>query len=952
MSELTRRAFLAVTGAVGTIAAASPLKKFVDRLIPYVNPPEKVVPGEWSFFATTCRECPAGCGMHLWHRDGRVTKAEGNSAHPVNRGGLCPRGQSSLQGLYDPDRVRRPQRRERRSGRVSDVSWETTSMEIGRFLQDGNVSIVSGLETGTLRRVMERFVASFGSSRLLMYEPYGLEPLRAAHRKVFGLGTIPDYRIENSGHVVSFGAEFLESWVSPVGFTRRFGEMHSWKGEIPGRFTYVGPRLSMTAANADDFLLVSPGSEKWVAAAMLKALAQAGKGGHAVAAAVASLNGVDPFRLSGVPEEKIREIAASFASSGGIALAPSAAGHGDAAVETAAAAALLNAAAGSIGSRVDFSRPHALSTTATENEVERFLSGITGRDAIIIHNTNIAFTRPSAAEHLRRAGLVVYLGTLPDETAEVADWVLPTDSPLESWGDYEPQAGLHSVMQPTMARLWDSKPAGEILPELALAAGHPLEPSPLSLQDRLKSTWKEILNRTHPNLPFDEAWTQTLQRGFVTEDVSPVRPDVAPVRFSSPAGGTAKGTTLCLWPSIMLYDGRTANRGWMQEAPDPVSYASWSSWVDIHPKLAKRIGLADGDMVELSARGAKIEAPVRMTEEIHETAVGMTLGQGHTARGLSSACGVGANGFLLLGGGQGLHSVELRRTGKRGSPIYTSPTEDQHHREILQWTPLSELRRKEPGEGEEIDLPLPEGYDPAKNLYPPHKHRDHRWGMVVDLQKCIGCGACAVACYAENNIPVMGAKLLAQGREMAWLKVVPYRHPEKQSIAWLPMLCQHCDSAPCEPVCPVYAAVHNEEGLNAQIYNRCIGTRYCSNNCPYKVRRFNWFAPKWKEPLNLQLNPEVTVRCRGVMEKCTFCVQRIRNAEYRAIAENRSVREGEIIPACAQSCPAGVFSFGDLMDTESQVSKAFREDPRRYQVLKELNTKTAVLYLKRVDREG
>jgi len=254
-------------------------------------------------------------------------------------------------------------------------------------------------------------------------------------------------------------------------------------------------------------------------------------------------------------------------------------------------------------------------------------------------------------------------------------------------------------------------------------------------------------------------------------------------------------------------------------------------------------------------------------------------------------------------------------------------------------------------DGDEIIWPLPQGYDPHRDLYPPHEYRNHRWAMVVDLDRCIGCGACEAACYAENNIPVAGPESLSRGREMSWLKVPPYRHPQdSRRVGFLPLPCQHCDTAPCEPVCPVFAAVHNDQGLNAQIYNRCIGTRYCSHNCPYKVRRFGWFDPHWREPLHLQLNPDVAVRSRGVMEKCTFCIQRILYAEHRAKAESRPLRDGEVQPACVQSCPTRTFTFGDLMQPDSRVSRLFKH-PRRYQLLRELNTKPAVVYLKRVEPE-
>jgi molybdopterin-containing oxidoreductase family iron-sulfur binding subunit len=277
------------------------------------------------------------------------------------------------------------------------------------------------------------------------------------------------------------------------------------------------------------------------------------------------------------------------------------------------------------------------------------------------------------------------------------------------------------------------------------------------------------------------------------------------------------------------------------------------------------------------------------------------------------------------------------------------PTQSQYQRNVLRWINRSDLKTQAPKEMAEITMPLPEGYNPDRDVYQPHEYKNHRWAMVIDLDRCIGCGACAVACYAENNVPVVGARSVQQGREMAWLKIVPYRDEENpRRVGFLPMLCQHCDAAPCEPVCPVFAAVHNEEGLNNQVYNRCIGTRYCSNNCPYKVRRFNWANIPWHEPSKLQLNPDVMVRCRGVMEKCTFCIQRIKDVELHAKKEKRPVRDGEIVPACVQSCPTKAFVFGDLLDPKSRVSQLFRNDPRRYQVLHELNTKPAIVYLMRM----
>jgi len=549
-----------------------------------------------------------------------------------------------------------------------------------------------------------------------------------------------------------------------------------------------------------------------------------------------------------------------------------------------------------------------------------------------------------------------------DETAELATWVLPIDSPLESWGDYEPQAGINCLVQPTMGRVFDTRSSGDILLDLARAAGRPLsraaheKPVP-DFCAWLRDRWRELAGRLDPGQPFDEFWPEALRAGVVVEERkdSPQAKiagsaDVFREKPPAPATG-ADEAALWLWPSVFLFDGRTANRGWLQEAPDPTTHLTWGSWVDIHPAKAVALGIKDGDVLELSNKVGKVEAPARVTEDVHESTVALAFGQGHTALG-RNAKDRGANAFRLFGweGQRSLGRVTIRRTGPREEPVLASSgVQDQMGREILLWMSLEKLRAMKPGEGRPLVLPLPEGYRPEKDIYKPHYYAEHRWAMVVDLDRCIGCGACAVACSAENNLPVVGPDEVRRGHRMHWLQMAPYREEgNPRRLGFLPLMCQHCDAAPCEPVCPVFAAVHNDEGLNAQVYNRCIGTRYCSNNCPYKVRRFNWLNQTWEKPLDWQLNPDVTVRVLGVMEKCTFCIQRIRAAEYLAKREGRKVKDGEVQPACVQSCPTRAYTFGDLLDPASVVTRLTRTDLRRYHVLEELNTKPAVTYLARI----
>jgi molybdopterin-containing oxidoreductase family iron-sulfur binding subunit len=990
MPEITRRTFLKIA-AGGGAAVADTFTKNAEKLIPYVSAPKETIPGEWTIYATTCRECPAGCGMHVRCQDGRVVKVEGNPDHPISRGGLCPRGQSAVQGLYDPDRVRGPLRRV--GNDFVPTTWDEAIAEIGKQMakQAGQNSMVSDFQNGALKPLLEQgyFLPSF-------LDPLWFQAVGEANKIVLGNRSIPDYRIDKCRFIISFGADFLEGWVSPVQDARRFADFRAIRDGQAGRFVYVSPRLSQTAANADEFLRADPVQTCLMAWAMLGIIIEKGWAkAHAspLKPLMEAWAARQDYQATACSKEKLVELARAFAQTeGSVALAGAAGATGDAAMLTCIAAALLNHVCGRTGDPLDFTHSQERYYLSLRGqECQWMLSALTSASTLIVHNCNPAYTLTGACEAIAKAGLVVYLGTMLDETAQLAHWVLPIDSPLESWGDSEPVAGIHCLQQPAMRRLWDTRPAGDILLALAKAAGKRVADGD-DFESRLRGQWEKLGQRLAPDKPFDEFWEDALRAGGSWE--SPVqagkeklalRPRLAesfPRWLTFQPALAARPDTAQFWgyATSLFGDGQVANRGWIQEAPDPMTTIVWGSWIEMHPSKAKQLGLETGDVVALTPLGSTdsqsvladtgpeenrlqtcstkapvppetVEAPVRVTEDIAENTVAMAFGQGHTALG-RNAKGRGANAFRLLGyagPGDFFGQVTIRKTGRKEVLAALAPTQDQHEREILQWVELSQLRALKPGDGPHLTLPLPEGYDKARDVYPPHEYKRHRWAMVIDAARCTGCGACAVACYAENNLPVMGKEQAFKGREMAWLKVVPYRRGEEPGrVGFLPLLCQQCDAAPCEPVCPVFASVHNDEGLNAQVYNRCIGTRYCSHNCPYKVRRFNWLNHQWDKPLDVQLNPEVSARSRGVMEKCTFCIQRIREAEHRARRAGRQVYDGEIAPACAQSCPTRAFVFGDLLDKKSQVYRLTTQDPRRYHVLEELNTKPAVTYLKRI----
>ena len=966
---MNRRDFFKIVATTGATAAAAGCQRASEQILPLVVPNENLVPGVAAWFATVCRECPAGCGVLARNREGRVVKLEGNPDHPVNRGALCGRGQAGLQGLYHPDRVAGPQRRE--GDGLKPASWDDAlklfADKLGAVKGKGKaLAVVSQLESGSLGALLDRFTQALGGRPRVTLEPFGYEAIRAANRLTFGRDAVPYHAFEDAEVVLSFGADFLETWVSSVQYARGFARMHTFRDGKAGTFIHVEPRQSLTAANADEWVRNAPGTEAAVALAILKLMLEGGavadkRVGEAVAA-------VDPKKVaeaSGVPLDTLTHVAKAFAAARpGLAVGAGVAVTGSHATELQVAVNLLNASAGNVGKTVRFGPDHAYGRVTPYADVAALAQAMAAGEIEVLilgPGVNPAFTLPGGlkvADAIRKVPFVVSFANLPDDTTALAHLVLPDTHWLESWGDYAAQEGVLGLMQPTMAPVRDARPMGDVLLSVArtvLGSEEGKGPLPWpTFEAYLRSVWEPLVKGQ---------WEAALHQGGLWRDTAPASVSVA-AKLPAVSGSTAKlegpadGLALLPYPSMRFYDGRGATRAWLQEVPDPVTQVAWDGWVEINAQTAGKLGIRQGDVVRVTSPHGAVELPAYLSPTLHPGAVAIPLGHHYAPYHLrlryapplpgatnpmgllpaAADAGSGAPAYLSV-------KVTVAKTGARRPLAVLQATHDQDHRELARHVELARAR-KEAMEGKRKE-------HAHISMYPEPQYKGYHWGMTVDVDACIGCQACAVACQAENNIPVVGKAEASYGRQLQWLRVERWAdgdasHPHN---SFLPMFCQHCEVAPCEPVCPVFAAYRTEEGLNGQVYNRCVGTRYCGNNCPYHVRRFNWWNYDFPAPLDVQLNPDVTVRQLGVMEKCTMCVQRIVAGKDRARDDKRAVRDGDILTACQQTCPTNAITFGNLKDEASSVSK-LSHSPRSYHVLDELGTRPGVTYLSKVVRGG
>jgi len=944
--EASRRDVLSLMGfslgALGLGGCRAP----VQHAVPLPAASTEMVPGVPNLYATTCGGCSAACSLVVKQRDGRPIKIEGNEASPLTGGGTCATGQASVLSLYDDARLRGP------VWLGNPTSWAEVDRHVRTMLNPGNrdpravVLVSQTITSPSTLALLDDLRAAFPSFRHVSYDPTSLAAMREANRLGHGAAVVPHFHFDRARVVVALDADFLGTWLSPVEFARQWARRRT-AGDDRCFHVQCESGLSVTGSNADLRLAIAPAEVGTMAVALLAAIARRvgddDLGGLRTGA----------FAQTAPHAAEIDRVADALVRNRGASLVVT--GSND--VATQVVVGKINALLGNVGKTVDLAQP-SLQAQGDDTAVAALIDDMNrgAVRALIVWGANPVYDHPDGqafGKALAKVPLTISFADRRDETGAHVQALCPDHHFLESWGDAEPVSGHFSLRQPLIAPLHETRAGAEsLLAWLGRPADH---------RTALRDFWRRALYpRATGAATFEDFWEQTLERGvidlprpatavgrFAADWQDAVREIVA--RGNQPAAG-ANDYQLAIHETVSARDGRHANNPWLLELPDPITRLTWGNVACIAPATAAALGVRAGDVVTLTTETGKLELPAFLQPGQEKRTISVAVGYGRWAAG-KAGDGVGGNVYPLVRVGGGMRrswaKVTIAATGRRArlSPAQTHFS--MEGRDIVQTLTLASLERE--GREEREELP---------NLWRERLHGAHAWGMSIDLDACTGCSACVVACQAENNVPVVGAEQVRKSRIMHWLRIDRYFEGDGEDARSVhqPMMCQHCQHAPCETVCPVLATTTSSEGLNQQVYNRCIGTRYCANNCPYKVRRFNWhnytanddFPYHMTSPLGrLVLNPDVTVRSRGVMEKCNLCVQRIQLGKNQALLQRRPIADGDVATACQQACPTGAITFGDLADAGSKVSKQLA-GRRAYRVLDELGTRPNVGYLKKI----
>lgn len=976
----SRRDFLKVMGFSLAAASLAACEAPVRKAIPYVNKPVDINPSIPNYYASTFSSGGDYASIVVKTREGRPIKIDGNELSPVNKGKVNAIVEASVLSLYDKQRLTAPHI----NGKKTD--WDTFDSQVKSKLPAvGSLKIVSNtILSPSTAKAIQLLSAMYGGAELITYDPISNYGISNAAAQFYGRAVIPSYHFDKAKTIVSFGADFLGTWISPIEFAGQYAKTRKISKENPemSRHYQFESNLSMSGANAD-----------------YRTPIKASQSGLAVLTLyneLAALAGVAKMTASKLDIPTIKKAAKDLWSTKGNSLVVS--GSNDPHVQIIVNA--INELLGSNGVTVNFNSPvhfrkgNDLRMNQFVNELK---SGLIG--GVIFYNCNPVYDFPRGAElgeGISKAKISIATNGTMDETASLVQMVAPDHNFLESWNDFQPKDGHYSLCQPTISPLFDTRQAQD---SFLIWSG-----SSSNYYDFLQANWNsDLYSKTDGTSSFQEFWDQTLFNGVL--EIESNAPSLSPIgTLSASVEAIAKsyqadhsGAELVVYAKVGIGNGTFANNPWLQEMADPITKATWDNYLTVSQKWAIENGVTmieeNTSKAALTVNGKTINVPILIQPGQADGTFGLAIGYGRTKAG-RVADGVGINAYELLDATKGFvnfdltSGVEVKVTGESYKIARTQTHQTFMGREnVIQEATLAEYKidnsagRYKPQiykDGEYIK--------PSKlSLWKGHQYSQHHWGLAIDMNSCIGCGACTVACQVENNVSVVGKQEVLNRREMAWIRIDRYYSSDAPAddlraieiaadnpeVTFQPMMCQQCNNAPCETVCPVAATTHSSEGLNQMTYNRCIGTRYCANNCPYKVRRFNWFkyhdnkdfaAANFAQNDDLGkmvLNPDVTVRARGVMEKCSMCVQRIQAGKLTAKREKRKIQDGEINVACAVACPTDALVFGDMNDPNSKVSKllkieenisALKEvgEERAYHVLEEINVSPNVWYFTKI----
>jgi MoCo/4Fe-4S cofactor protein with predicted Tat translocation signal len=929
IDAVSRRGFLKLMGSSLALAGMSACtRQPFEPIVPYVRQPEDVIPGRPMFYATAFTlggyATPLLVESHMF----RPTKIEGNDKHQASLGGTDVCAQASILDMYDPDRSQNIIRLGDISGWGALVAELKGALNAQNAVKGAGIRILSkSFSSPTLADQMQQFLKAFPEAKWHFYEPVNRDNVYEGARMAFGQPVETIYKLDAADVIVSLDADFLSAgFPGTTRYARDFAKRRDPDSEKMSRLYVIESTPSATGAKADHRLPVTAGEVK-----------QLGKDLQV------ALQGGVTHVLTGEREAIFNALVRDLVGSRGASVVI-AGDHQPPIVHALAHA--INEKLGNVGKTVFYTDPVLASTTSQNDSVKDLVADMrAGKvDLLVILGGNPVYDAPADlgfGDALKNSNIPirVHLGLYNDETAELCHWHVNEAHYLESWGDTRAYDGTVSIAQPLIAPLYDGKTASEVV---ALLAGQ----SAATAHDLVQNYWKS----KHAGADFDMWWRKSLEQGWIDGTTSqPKQVSIKNTNFPASTQPSGQGVELNFRRDPSIYDGQFANNAWLQELPKPLSKMTWDNPLQMSPKMAESKGIKSGDMVRVELNGKWAELPVWIQAGHPDNSVTVFLGYGRKRVGRVgndvgfdiyqlrysatpwTATGVNvskAAGTYVLATTQGYQAMEA---GDENRPLVKTATLEEYKKE-------ANFEEEKPADDETLYRNPP--YDYSKEPY--------AWGMAIDLNSCVGCNNCIIACQSENNIPVVGKYQVNKGRHMHWLRVDAYYQGDRDNpkAYFQPVPCQQCENAPCELVCPVGATTHSTEGLNDMIYNRCVGTRYCSNNCPYKVRRFNfllfqdWDTPQFK----MMRNPDVTVRSRGVMEKCTYCIQRISHKRIDSERENRKIDDGELQTACQQSCPANAIVFGNINDPNSLVSK-WKAKSRNYGLLDDLNTRPRTTYL-------